>query len=244
MTDLAVTIDFHNTLARCDEWFEIEVRTLVPGFLTWWADMADEVVDDALHADAITAYRQLRRAVIDSGIERDAADCLVSVTRDLGFSFPDSDIASGLEAIMRPTLELVEPQPGAVDMVKHLNALGIPVGIVSSAVYHPFLEWTVEKFGLAEDIGVILSSASCGHYKSRPLIYEVAAQALGGEPASCVHIGDSLEYDVRSAGLAGMRTVWVNSDGASPNGVTPDLTVSTLEGLAPRLIKQFSQNAP
>jgi hypothetical protein len=26
----AVTIDFHNTLARCDRWFDLEVRALCP----------------------------------------------------------------------------------------------------------------------------------------------------------------------------------------------------------------------
>ena len=33
----AVTLDFHNTLAQCESWFELEVRGLLPRFLEWHA---------------------------------------------------------------------------------------------------------------------------------------------------------------------------------------------------------------
>jgi len=38
MNGQAITFDFHNTLAACPEWFELEVRTLPSSFLNWWAD--------------------------------------------------------------------------------------------------------------------------------------------------------------------------------------------------------------
>ena len=38
MSGQAITFDFHNTLATCPEWFELEVRHLPSAFLRWWSD--------------------------------------------------------------------------------------------------------------------------------------------------------------------------------------------------------------
>ena len=38
MNGQAITFDFHNTLASCPEWFELEVRHLPSSFLRWWSE--------------------------------------------------------------------------------------------------------------------------------------------------------------------------------------------------------------
>ena len=38
MNGQAITFDFHNTLAACPEWFELEVRRLPSSFLRWWSE--------------------------------------------------------------------------------------------------------------------------------------------------------------------------------------------------------------
>jgi FMN phosphatase YigB (HAD superfamily) len=53
-----------------------------------------------------------------------------------------------------------------------------------------------------------------------------------------VHVGDSLEYDVRTAGQLGVRTVWLSDDSNSEH--CADMRVVTLEGLAPAILERFA----
>ena len=122
--------------------------------------------------------------------------------------------------------------------VRAIHNAGIPIGVVSSAVYHPFLEWTLEKFGISDAIQVIVTSASAGFYKSRPEIYWHAAELIGAAPSRMVHVGDSLRFDVGGAARAGFGTVWLQREGAEPtsDAPLPDLTVRTLLNSAAGII--------
>jgi FMN phosphatase YigB (HAD superfamily) len=62
-------------------------------------------------------------------------------------------------------------------------------------------------------------------------------RALDVPPAALVHVGDSLEYDVRAAGRLGIQTVWLSDDACDGHGAT--LQVATLEGLAPLILERF-----
>ena len=90
---------------------------------------------------------------------------------------------------MRVLLAGATPMLGAVEAVREIAQEGVPPGIVSSAVYHPFLEWTLATFGILEAFAVIVTSAS-GSYKSRPELYLHAAEALAAAPERMVHVGD------------------------------------------------------
>src|SRR5262249_61886466 len=107
---------------------------------------------------------------------------------------------------------------------------------VASAVYHPFLEWTLERFGIRDAFAVVTTSASAGYYKSRPEIYLQTLQRLEVDPARSVHVGDSWRFDVVGARRAGMRTVLIAAehDPAAWEEFTPDLVVASLEHAAPR----------
>jgi FMN phosphatase YigB (HAD superfamily) len=130
--------------------------------------------------------------------------------------------------------------------VRELSQTGAPIGIVSSAVYHPFLEWTLEAFGLRDAFQVIVTSASAGFYKSRPEIFLHAAEALGADPGRMVHVGDSLRFGVGGAGRAGMAAVWLRHDGGrhEADAFTPDLTLETLVAAAPRILDVLASRQP
>lgn len=237
MTRGAVTFDFHDTLARCDRWFELEVRDLAPAYLRWRAERNGERVDPVLLDEAAVAYRRLRLQIIEHGRELTAEACVARVLVELGRPADEDDIARGVERLMRDRLAEVEPVPGAIALVEALRAAGVPLGIVSSAVYHPFLDWTLTRFGLRDAFGVVTTSASAGFYKSRPEIFWQTLEALGAPAALSIHVGDSHRFDVEGARRAGMRTVWLKSSATEePPGEPADLTVGGLEGLAPRLL--------
>jgi HAD superfamily hydrolase (TIGR01549 family) len=238
MARQAVTFDFHNTLAACPEWFELEVRRLPSAFLQWRASFTSLPVDPELSAEADVRYRQLRHEIMDHGEELTAEASLNQVFAALQIDILQSEVAHGVETLMREALAGATPVPGAVETVREIADAGVPIGIVSSAVYHPFLEWTLASFGILEAFDVIVTSASAGFYKSRPEIYEHAAVALGAPPPRMVHVGDSLRFDVGGASRAGMGTVWLQRDGADAGelDLTPDLIIRTLEGAGQEIL--------
>ena len=234
----AVTFDFHNTIAQCDEWFDLEVKGLVSAFLQWQSKHRGTIVDPETLWSADEAYRLLRQAVQEHGNELTAEECVAAVLDELSLSYDDRDIACGIEQLMRPKVELAEPMPGAVETIHDLAMSEVPLGIVSSAVHHSFLEWTLEQFGISEAFEAVTSSASSGFYKSRAEIYFSALSALNASPERSVHVGDSRRFDVGGAQRAGMRTVWISEKKESHATLpAPDLTLPSLVGSAPKIMQ-------
>ncbi len=238
MNGQAITFDFHETLAACPEWFELEVKRLPSAFLRWWADRDARAIAPNQYADADRRYRELRREIMDHGNELSAEACLERVFTGMGLRVPGADVEVGVRHVMHEALSGASPIPGAVETVRQIRGSGVPVGVVSSAVYHPFLEWTLKSFGIIDAMQVVITSASAGFYKSRPEIYLHAARELGADPQRMVHVGDSIRFDVGGASRAGMGTVWLQRNGASHDDgpVFPDLTLQSLENAAPRIL--------
>ena len=240
----AVTIDFHDTLFLCDEWFMLEVRDLPLKYFDWQAARNGTIIEETLRARAVPEYRALRSAIIQSGIEIDAVENIVRVCETLEISADRLEIASAVDDLMNATLASASPRPGVIDFVTSLKSAGIPVGIVSNAIHQPFLEWAVEAAGMHDLFTSILTSARSGYYKSRPEIYLQAAQELGVKPEAVIHIGDSPRFDVAGAAAAGLRTVWLDLRHEPLGNAKPDLTVTQFDGLAEILFDQFQLRRP
>lgn len=239
----AITIDFHNTLASSDAWFELEVRELPAAYLRWEAAGRGLECDADLEARARDTYRSLRREIATHGEELSAEACVEAVLRQLGLPVEVSTIHEGVENLMRQTFVEVNPLPGAVELVTELHAAGLPLAIVSNAVYHPFLEWSLEQFGLRDAFALVTTSASAGLYKSRTEIYQQTLERLGAVPGRSVHVGDSLRWDVATAKRAGMATVWLRHGDTSHDGHDPDLILASLIGSGQAILALQSRYA-
>ncbi len=156
----------------------------------------------------------------------------------MGIQVPEDDVRHGVAQLMHGALAGATPIPGAVATVREIHQAGVPIGIVSSAVYHPFLEWTLEAFGIRNAFDVVITSASAGFYKSRAELYVHAAELLGSTPERMVHVGDSFRFDVAGASRAGMGTVWLRRDHSEPDdpSLHPDLVLSSLVAAAPEIL--------
>lgn len=238
----AVTFDFHNTLASCDSWFELEVRGLVPAYLRWEATQTGRAVAEETLDAAAGAYRDLRREIAEHGRELTAERCIAEVLDRLGLASAPDEIARGVETLMRATENDLEPISGAVELVAALRANDVILGVVSSAVYHPFLERSLTSIGIFDAFASVVTSASAGYYKSRTEIYTQTLTHLGVEPARSLHIGDSLRWDVTTAKRAGMKTVWLNP-GRLHAESAPDLDVETLVEAAPAILELLYADA-
>lgn len=237
-----VTFDFHNTLAVCDDWFELEVRSIVPRFLDWYEALSGQTIPPAARHDGAMLYRALREDIMLHGREHDALTCTLHVLGLLGIPVTVEVAERGVDDLMRSTLANCYPVEGAVEAVQQLRAAGIRLGVVSSAAHHSFLEWSLAKFGLLHEFEIIGSSATIGYYKSSGKIYERVLERMRVRAEEAIHIGDSHRFDVEPAGRIGMGTVWL--DPATPGRIAhdADLRVTTLRGLAPLLLSGFIED--
>jgi HAD superfamily hydrolase (TIGR01509 family) len=84
--------------------------------------------------------------------------------------------------------------------------------------------------GLDETFETVVHAGYDAPAKPDPAPFHRALDSLDGEPASSVHIGNSLSSDVAGAQAAGLQSVWLD-DGSEPDPV-PDHTLASMEELA------------
>ena len=240
-----VTFDFHNTVAHCDTWFDLEIRDLPAAVLRDLARQGLVETGDALEADATEAYRAIRRSVMDTGIEKDAETCVVEVFGALDVGAPDAAIAPSIDRLMRGCLPDLAPVPGAVDTISSLIDRNVPIGIVSSAVYHPFLEWALGAFDLLDRLAFVATSASIGYYKSDPRIYHRAYDLAAATVDLGVHVGDSPRWDIATAQEAGLGAVLYTAPGTNrpelPHEIQPDLVLDSLIGAHEPILRLLAE---
>lgn len=242
-----VTFDFHHTIAHCDTWFALEIRDLPVAVLHAMQEDSVLLVSNELAIAAAEHYRQLRRAVILSGIEVDALTAVMATFGDIGVVAEPGTVETYIGKIMRAALADLRPVDGVLELARSLRLQGFALGIVSSAVYHPFLEWALEIFEISDCFDFVITSASAGFYKSSPKIYLHALEMAGVQPHEAVHIGDSPRWDVTTAKSVGMSTILLRSDrgdavSREENLATPDLEVdSFVQSL--EAIVTFAQSA-
>jgi putative hydrolase of the HAD superfamily len=118
---------------------------------------------------------------------------------------------------------------GAMDGLRAVAALGLPMGVVSNS--DGSVEGDLRRQGVCYvpaanrgpdpsagvAMGVILDSAVVGVAKPDPAIFRIALDALG-VPAdrSILYVGDSLRYDVAGALAAGLQPVHMDPYGFCP----------------------------
>lgn len=67
----------------------------------------------------------------------------------------------------------------------------------------------------------VVTSEQAKYSKPRKEIFLYALEKTGFKPEEVIHIGDSLESDVRCPGEAGIKSIWLNREAkAVPDGVT------------------------
>ncbi len=91
----------------------------------------------------------------------------------------------------------------------------------------------VRRVGLGRYFGIRVNAAEVGAVKPDHAIFRAACERLGCPPRQVLHVGDHPEHDVLGAADAGMKTVWVNRDGARwEHAHRPDAEVPSLAPIA------------
>lgn len=218
-----ITFDFHNTIANCDPWFDLEVRDLPWAVLARLGFRPTVAVNKA---GLDMAYAALRRRVIDSGDEIDAFDSVVDILRAHDIVLDRPVLDRTVDELMTGALESLEPVQGVAETIRYLRARDCRLGVISSAVHHQFVEWSLCRMDLSAAFSSVVTSASAGYYKSSPRIYEHSLRELNTDPGNAVHVGDSLRWDVSGAKQAGMSAIWLNTGRFETRTTTPSMPVA------------------
>jgi len=88
----------------------------------------------------------------------------------------------------------------------------------------------LDSLGIADRFETVVHGGVDAPYKPNPEPFHLALDDLGVDPGRAVHVGNSLESDVRGALAAGLEAAWI-ADGREPEP-RPDYVFETVAGVA------------
>jgi putative hydrolase of the HAD superfamily len=135
------------------------------------------------------------------------------------------------EAVREAMLDSLEftAYPDAAPALAALRELGIRLVVASN--WDCSLPAVLERAALGGRVDAVVSSAVAGQAKPAPAVFREALRLAGTEPRATMHVGDSVENDVRGAQGIGLRAVLVVRDGKPPRGVEAIRSLAELPSL-------------
>ncbi|PIW30217.1 MAG: hypothetical protein COW30_02825, partial [Rhodospirillales bacterium CG15_BIG_FIL_POST_REV_8_21_14_020_66_15] len=123
--------------------------------------------------------------------------------------------------------------PEVPSTLQRLQSMNVRMGVISNTTNPSFIKEAERKAsGLDSYFDFALYSSDLPYRKPHPSIFELALARLQYEPAEVLFVGDQPRMDILGAQGVGMRAAWINRRGdALPDGVKPDYTFTTLDGL-------------
>jgi len=113
------------------------------------------------------------------------------------------------KAYMESHFERVRLYPDVVEALESLSSLGIHIGVLSEAD-EIYLKRQLEELEVLHLFKSVTTSEEVGVGKPHPLLFKAALMKAKCEASEAMHVGDSLEKDVKGAKSVGMKAVWVN----------------------------------
>lgn len=200
----------------------------MPGTLDFvFLDIGGVIYDDRVYAEAWRrALREAGAAFTDEEFDDEYAACRTAQNRSFRarlagrFLGAEADVAV-LESVASrywnyPPDALHGDVRACLD---ELAAAGFRLGIIANQPSQ--VRSAMQRDGLVDYFQVWGVSDDLGLQKPDPGLFVHAVRTAGVDPGRAVMVGDRLDYDVRPAARAGMRTVWVLR-GEAPDDPTPE----------------------
>lgn len=194
-------------------------------------------------ADALTVERLIAIREGVAGGARGRASAMEAI-RLLAFErtleeigAPDPALAASLtDSYLERRFREVRLYPDAVPALDALASAGYRLGLATNGNSYP------ERCGLAGRFDFTVLAQDVGFSKPDPRFYRAVVAVAGVSPWRIAHVGDSPVDDVRGAGAAGLRAVWLDRDRAGDAAVRADATISSLAEL-PDALAAFPNRA-
>jgi putative hydrolase of the HAD superfamily len=220
----AVIFDWGGTLSP---WHTIDMAQMWASVCAPFFPAADVAeLSAALHAAERQLWRMSEQAHRSATI--DAVFELAGVTAT-------ADLLASYVRVWEPH---TYTHPDVPDLLRHLRARGIRIGVLSNTMWPR--SWHDEVFrrdGVLDLIDGAVYTSEIDWTKPHPEAFRAAMTAIGvSDPGRCVFVGDRPFDDVHGAQQAGLRAVLVpNSDVPPYAPAVPDALISRLADLRPLL---------
>ncbi len=132
-------------------------------------------------------------------------------------------------AFRREAAGRVSPLPGAIALIKTLREHGVKMAIASSAPPEN-INLVMGSLGIKEYFQAIVWGKEVPEGKPSPLIFLLAAERLGVEPANCLVVEDAVA-GVAAAKRAGMKCLAVTNNHPREKLSAANLVVDSLESV-------------
>ena len=98
-------------------------------------------------------------------------------------------------------------KPGAMELLNQMRTAGMKLSVATSTDLH-LIEGAFRRLGIREYFSEIFTCSQVGAGKDKPLIYEMAAQAMGTAPVETCVLEDAL-HALETAKRAGFFTIGI-----------------------------------
>jgi HAD superfamily hydrolase (TIGR01549 family) len=124
------------------------------------------------------------------------------------------------------------PLEGAREMLRALKRRELRLGLLSNTTWPgQFHRKAMQDAGLFEFLDETVFSSDVGLWKPNAAAFCCIVDRLGVAPAEAVFLGDLPEIDVVGAQRAGLRAVWITTEGIELGDVRPDAIICRLAEL-------------
>ena len=169
---------------------------------------SEVMVRAAVRRAARSVERDFPDALYASTMGRSDAAYLAAVRAHFGPDFPmDRFMEAEALEIRRELAGGVALKAGVVELLDHIDRLGLPCAVATSSL-RASAERHLGEHGLFGRFRTIVAREDVTEHKPHPAPYLEAARRLGVAPAACLALEDS-HNGVRAAHAAGMMTVMV-----------------------------------
>lgn len=170
-------------------------------------------------------------------------EVIVTVAGRFGVTLAGDVLAQAVLAYTSGVGGLAAPLEGAQATLRSLKARGLRLGLLSNTMWPAQLHRDhMAECGLLEFFDVTAFSSETGLWKPNAPAFQSVAERLGVSPQETVFVGDLPDADVLGAQRAGMRAVWIASDGIELGDVQPDAVIHRLSEL-PALLEPLSSHS-
>jgi len=230
--DLGQTLLDYGPHSRWREFRIQRMRELYPLATQLWgaiclsADEFGEAVGGGIQTDRM-------REVEHNGIAVPFRERLREALAGVGIRADDGGIERMAEAFNEPIREWPRPFPETPAALERLRSRGVKLAIITNAPWDTageLLYSDLERYGLRGFFGAFVGSGEVPWRKPHPEFMWTAASGLGVAPEQCLVVGDNLMADIAGATAAGMKSAWMDRDGAAaPDEPRPDWVVKSLD---------------
>ncbi|WP_172135238.1 HAD family phosphatase [Adlercreutzia sp. ZJ473] len=176
---------------------------------------------DGTLLDSMAAWRELESSLAErAGAElaKEDTDVLTTMTipecgaylhGKFGLGESGADVERMIDEIMRDYYEnRAMAKPGALELVRALDARGVPLAVASSSP-KPLLDAGLRSAGFTPYLRAVVSVDDVGASKREPAVYDRAREALGTTREQTWGVEDAI-YAIRTLNAAGYRTLGVH----------------------------------